>query len=582
MNIKSIILKSMFVTVAGFFLAACADTDAQYELAKVDDPVLMESDPADGTQLSQLGEQTFTVTYDKNIFFSSAKYDQIQFTGGEVLSAAVYGVSPTLTIKVNVTDNENPSSLTIPAGLVTGPNGSVAPQVVINFKGLEVPDMADGPVFATSAKAKALYDFIKQNYQSKTISGMMANVAWNNDESEKVYTMTGKYPAINGYDYIHLQSSLAGANWINYSDITPVKQWADNGGIVSIGWHWMVPTKEITAGSGDDEGYAETTIWEGTQDMPGDWSGYLQLTDENTMAIMAKAYVGSVLKVYIDNVADGAQGSIKNSSWTGFVDEEANSWEYFSISGDAYTMTLDATTLAAMRASGFILSGHDYTVKKVTVETNGAIAQKLDPNSDFSFASGTVFSLTDAVTEGTWQYDFIQSDLANIVPYLKLLQQQDIPVLWRPLHEASGGWFWWGTDAEAYKQLWIMMFNYFKAEGLDNLIWVWTSCGNDKDWYPGDEYVDIVGRDLYGDSAESCYSEYRSLYMNYGKIIALTECGYSEYTNTTVASITDQWNAGTKWAWFMPWYTTDFHAPQAWWGDIMNSDLVITRDEVQF
>ena len=580
MKIKNILLKSLFVTAAGIFLAACADTDAQYELAKVADPVKVSSTPADSTTFSATGQQVIKVKYDKNIFFPSAKYNQIQFTGGEVLSAIVLGASNTLTITLNVKDIENASTLTIPAGLVTGPNGSVAGEVVLYFPGIATPEIASKPVAATSAKAVALYDYLKANYKSKIISGMMANVAWNNDESEKVFNMTGKYPAINGYDYGHLQPSWAGANWINYADITPVKQWADNGGIVQIGWHWNVPTKEIASAS-DDDGYAVTTLWEGSQDMPTDWSGNIQLTDENAKAVLAKAYVGSVLTVYISNVAAGAQGSIKNSSWTGFVDEEANSWEYFEISGDSYSMTIDGTTLAAMREGGFIISGHDYTVTKITVETNGAIANVLDPINDFSYKPG-LFDLKNAVTEGTWEYQFVQDDLAKVATYLKLVKEAGIPVLWRPLHEASGGWFWWGTDAESYKKLWIMMFDYFKAQGLDNLIWVWTCNGNDKDWYPGDKYVDIVGRDLYGNDANSCYDEYKKLYTTYGKIIALSECGFSEYTNSFVAGIEDQWNAGAKWSWFMPWYTTDVHAPQEWWGDYMNSDLVITRDEVSF
>lgn len=580
MKIKNILLKSLFVTAAGLFLAACADTDAQYELAKVADPVKVSSTPADSTTFSATGQQVIKVNYDKNIFFPSAKYNQIQFTGGEVLSAIVLGASNTLTITLNVKVIENASTLTIPAGLVTGPNGSVAGEVVLYFPGIATPEIASKPVAATSARAVALYDYLKANYKSKIISGMMANVAWNNEESEKVFNMTGKYPAINGYDYGHLQPSWAGANWINYADITPVKQWADNDGIVQIGWHWNVPTKEIASGS-DDDGYAVTTLWEGSQDMPTDWTGSIQLTDENAKAVLAKAYVGSVLTVYISNVAAGAQGSIKNSSWTGFVDEEANSWEYFEISGDSYSMTIDGTTLAAMREGGFIISGHDYTVTKITVETNGAIANVLDPINDFSYKPG-LFDLKNAVTEGTWEYQFVQDDLAKVATYLKLVKEAGIPVLWRPLHEASGGWFWWGTDAESYKKLWIMMFDYFKAQGLDNLIWVWTCNGNDKDWYPGDKYVDIVGRDLYGNDANSCYDEYKKLYTTYGKIIALSECGFSEYTNSFVAGIEDQWNAGAKWSWFMPWYTTDVHAPQEWWGDYMNSDLVITRDEVSY
>ena len=42
-------------------------------------------------------------------------------------------------------------------------------------------------------------------------------------------------------------------------------------------------------------------------------------------------------------------------------------------------------------------------------------------------------------------------------------------VLWRPFHEAAGGWFWWGKDAASFKSLWIAMFNYFKTEGLDKM-----------------------------------------------------------------------------------------------------------------
>ena len=49
-----------------------------------------------------------------------------------------------------------------------------------------------------------------------------ANVAWNTEMSEKVYGWTGKYPAINCFDYVHLPASVAGADWINYGDITPV------------------------------------------------------------------------------------------------------------------------------------------------------------------------------------------------------------------------------------------------------------------------------------------------------------------------------------------------------------------------
>lgn len=164
---------------------------------------------------------------------------------------------------------------------------------------------------------------------------------------------------------------------------------------------------------------------------------------------------------------------------------------------------------------------------------------------------------------------------------MKLLRDADIPVLWRPFHEAAGGWFWWGKDAASFKSLWIAMFNYFKTEGLDNLIWVWTTEGNDADWYPGDQYVDIVGRDVYNKETADCVSEYTSIAENYGnKIVSLSECG-------TVGLISEQWASGARWSWFMPWYdgtnedgSPVVHADEAWWKDAMSQEFVVSREEL--
>lgn len=71
----------------------------------------------------------------------------------------------------------------------------------------------------------------------------MANVAWNTDEAEQVNTWTGHYPALNTFDYMHIRYS--GQNWIDYSDISPVTNWANAGGIVSCMWHWNVPKIQI-------------------------------------------------------------------------------------------------------------------------------------------------------------------------------------------------------------------------------------------------------------------------------------------------------------------------------------------------
>lgn len=203
----------------------------------------------------------------------------------------------------------------------------------------------------------------------------------------------------------------------------------------------------------------------------------------------------------------------------------------------------------------------------------------------------TDFSPERALTEGTWENKVITRDLDAIASYLLGLQEAGIPVLWRPLHEASGiglasasrPWFWWGTDgAEVYKKLWIHMFDTFKAKGVNNLVWVWTSCGNDADWYPGDEYVDVIGVDYYENNPENYHL---SLVENMGKLLtfsnrkmlALSECG-------ALPSVDAMVNGGDMWSFAVPWngqYTTDpsINSPE-FFREFLNSDFVLTQDEM--
>ena len=216
------------------------------------------------------------------------------------------------------------------------------------------------------------------------------------------------------------------------------------------------------------------------------------------------------------------------------------------------------------------------------------------------YSENNNFSAANATVEGTWENNVIKADLEEIAGYLKLLKEKNIPVIWRPLHEAAGNiyeyqdgtaWFWWGNDgAEAYKKLWIYMFDYFKEQGLNNLIWVWTTQTKDNDFYPGDEYVDMVGRDIYNNTdASSIAEEFASIQQQYPtKMITLSEMG-------SVTNISAQWSAGAKWSYFMPWYdnertnnpadaafsqTNHQHADANWWKDAMGNSAVITRDEM--
>ncbi len=186
-------------------------------------------------------------------------------------------------------------------------------------------------------------------------------------------------------------------------------------------------------------------------------------------------------------------------------------------------------------------------------------------------------------------YELLMEDIDAIAQQLLILQENDVPILWRPLHEASGGWFWWGASgAEAYKQLYILLYEKLTYEyGLNNLIWVWN--GQDADWYPGDEYVDIIGEDIYAGEQE--YSSQIGKYLeilNYSggnKMIILSENGTMIDPDLSVRD-------GALWGSFCVWsgefvakssaiYTyNDTYTDKEMLAKVYTSDTVITRSEL--
>jgi len=167
----------------------------------------------------------------------------------------------------------------------------------------------------------------------------------------------------------------------------------------------------------------------------------------------------------------------------------------------------------------------------------------------------------------------IVRDLDKVAARLKTLQERDIPVLWRPLHEASGGWFWWGASgAEQYKALWEFMHEYLtNVKQLNNLIWVWNA--DNAAWLPNPDTVDIVGRDLYSNSYESQKKEFdiASAMVPSGKrIIALTENGKIPDPDECIKD-------GAMWSWFMTWndrsnsYDGESHRENFWTGESNNT-----------
>jgi mannan endo-1,4-beta-mannosidase len=114
------------------------------------------------------------------------------------------------------------------------------------------------------------------------------------------------------------------------------------------------------------------------------------------------------------------------------------------------------------------------------------------------YTDATDFDIDTALADTmNANYTLLIRDIDTIAVELKKLQDAGVPVLWRPLHEAEGGWFWWGAKGpEPCKKLWRILYERLTVHhGLNNLIWVWNSVR--PAWYPGDDVVDIVSADTY-------------------------------------------------------------------------------------
>ncbi|MDR1759734.1 MAG: T9SS type A sorting domain-containing protein [Fibrobacter sp.] len=212
-----------------------------------------------------------------------------------------------------------------------------------------------------------------------------------------------------------------------------------------------------------------------------------------------------------------------------------------------------------------------------------------DPYTTFSISSACTDENCTAWNTNSAEYQAIAGDIDVVAGYLKELQNEGVAVLWRPVHEASGGWFWWGRDKKAkpFVALYNLIFDKLVNEhGLNNLIWVWNSDGTDSDWYPGDEKVDIIGRDFYYypeiKNHASLIGEFDKLKSVFGtsKIITLSENGSIPHPENMIAD-------KARWSYFMPWYGehtgsdgSTTHNSASDWNLVMNHDYTITLESM--
>ena len=200
-------------------------------------------------------------------------------------------------------------------------------------------------------------------------------------------------------------------------------------------------------------------------------------------------------------------------------------------------------------------------------------------NTDFDLARA--MSGEDAAGKAA-----LDADIAAIAKQLKRLADAGVPVLWRPLHEASGQWFWWGAaGAEACRQLWVYLYEQLtQVYGCHNLIWVWN--GQHPDWYPGDAYADVIGEDIYASprqySAQTGKFTELTRVAAVPKIIALSE-------NGVLFDVDAAAMANANWAWFCTWSGdfvqrggaySDVYTEKEMLKRVYDSERVLTLDEL--
>lgn len=166
------------------------------------------------------------------------------------------------------------------------------------------------------------------------------------------------------------------------------------------------------------------------------------------------------------------------------------------------------------------------------------------------YAKNTDFDAEKILVEGTPERAAFYHDMDVIAEELQKFREADIPILWRPFHEADGEWFWWGAKgAVVAMKLYRLMFDYFvNVKKLDNLLWVWNCAVAEA--YPGDDFVDIVSVDIYLQKYEKTdyHEQYEQLVQatSRNKTAALGEVGYLPDIELLAQS-------HTPWAYYMTW-----------------------------
>jgi mannan endo-1,4-beta-mannosidase len=154
--------------------------------------------------------------------------------------------------------------------------------------------------------------------------------------------------------------------------------------------------------------------------------------------------------------------------------------------------------------------------------------------------------------EANEKYKRILGEIGDWANNLKGSDGKLVPVIFRPYHEFDGGWFWWGEPhctKEEFVSLWRITVSYLRDSlGVHNFLYAFspdnrfTTEEKYLERYPGDDWVDMLGMDDYGDmgrdrKAPDVASAKLKIISDYaikkGKLAAFTETGLESIPDTT-------------------------------------------------
>jgi len=204
-------------------------------------------------------------------------------------------------------------------------------------------------------------------------------------------------------------------------------------------------------------------------------------------------------------------------------------------------VNLDSVPFDKMK--GFIRSAYD---RGGVITISWHLNNPLTGKTAWNPAAGTVSSILPGGEKNELYKNWLDK-IASFMLDLKGKRGEYIPVIFRPFHELNGSWFWWGgknCTPDELRRLWHFTISYLRdTKNVHNLLYAFNtdkfySSQEYMERYPGDEWVDVIGFDIYqayNTAKNDDFIKYTgtmlamldSIAVEHDKIPALTEFGNS-------------------------------------------------------